>query len=99
VSEPWATSGLDLLVRATPGRRRASLEEDLREAVRTGRLAPGDRLPSTRVLAADLRLSRGTVTAAYDQLVAEGYLVTRRGLGTLVGDVVTAQRPRTPRSP
>jgi GntR family transcriptional regulator / MocR family aminotransferase len=93
VSEPWATSGLDLLVRATPGRRRASLEEDLREAARTGRLAPGDRLPSTRVLAADLGLSRGTVTAAYDQLVAEGYLVTRRGLGTLVGDVVTAQRP------
>ncbi|SEH03275.1 GntR family transcriptional regulator / MocR family aminotransferase [Nonomuraea solani] len=67
--------------------RRAGLESALREAVRDGRLPAGTPLPSTRGLAQELGLSRGTVTAAYDQLVEEGYLSTRPGSGTTVATV------------
>jgi GntR family transcriptional regulator/MocR family aminotransferase len=81
-----------------PAGRRTSLEEALREAIRSGRLAAHSRLPSTRALAADLGLARGTVTDAYDQLAAEGWLVARQGSGTRVASVPTATdsvvRPR-----
>jgi GntR family transcriptional regulator / MocR family aminotransferase len=66
------------------GSMRARMEHALREAVRSGRLAPGSRLPSTRALCARLGISRGVVVDAYAQLVAEGYLQTRRGGGTSV---------------
>ncbi|WTL50693.1 PLP-dependent aminotransferase family protein [Streptomyces sp. NBC_01497] len=56
----------------------------LREAVRTGRLVPGTRLPSSRALAADLSIARNTVAEAYAQLVAEGWLTARQGSGTRV---------------
>jgi len=56
----------------------------VREAVLDGRLAPGDRLPAGRDLATQLGVARGTVTAAYDRLVAEGFLETRPGAGTFV---------------
>ncbi|GAA3266941.1 PLP-dependent aminotransferase family protein [Dactylosporangium vinaceum] len=62
----------------------------LREAIRQGRLAPGTRLPSTRDLAADLGVSRGLVVGAYEQLAAEGRLVSRRGSGTVVAEVAAA---------
>jgi GntR family transcriptional regulator/MocR family aminotransferase len=85
------------------GGRRASLEHALRDAVRSGRLRPGERLPSSRTLAVELGLSRGTVCAAYDQLVAEGHLVPRRGAGTVVATVqrasgvpVPSERPSEP---
>ncbi|WP_406007995.1 PLP-dependent aminotransferase family protein [Streptomyces sp. NBC_00637] len=64
--------------------RRTGLERALRDAVREGRLAPGSRLPATRRLAAEAGISRNTVKAAYDQLVAEGYLTARQGSGTRV---------------
>ncbi|MGZ3140730.1 MocR-like pyridoxine biosynthesis transcription factor PdxR [Lentzea chajnantorensis] len=64
--------------------RRRGVEAALRRAVRDGRLAPGTRLPSSRDLAAQLGVARGTVTSAYAQLVAEGYLTARRGSGTTV---------------
>ncbi|MDA0635694.1 PLP-dependent aminotransferase family protein [Nonomuraea sp. MCN248] len=60
------------------------IASELRDAVRHGRLAPGTRLPATRDLAADLRVSRGVVVEAYEQLVAEGFLVSRVGAGTQV---------------
>ncbi|MGI5200931.1 PLP-dependent aminotransferase family protein [Spirillospora sp. CA-108201] len=66
------------------GGRRAGLERALREAVRSRRLAPGDVVPSTRALAAELGLARGTVSAAYDQLAAEGYLAAVPGGRTRV---------------
>jgi GntR family transcriptional regulator / MocR family aminotransferase len=72
------------LTLATGGSRRRQLEEQLREAIRSGRLAPDTRLPSSRVLAEDLGVSRGVVVEAYSQLVAEGRLVARRGGGTRV---------------
>ena len=79
-----ASSGVDLhLDRAGP-RVRASLEAQLREAVRSGRLAPGLRLPSSRSLAADLGVARNTVADVYGQLVAEGWLVARQGSVTRV---------------
>nr|WP_209440415.1 PLP-dependent aminotransferase family protein [Streptomyces microflavus] len=84
------------------GRGRA-LQSALREAVRSGRLVAGTRLPSSRELAADLGVSRGLVTEAYEQLTAEGYLRSGQGAGTWVsGGVRAAARsvrdlaPRTP---
>ncbi|MBZ6137448.1 MULTISPECIES: PLP-dependent aminotransferase family protein [Streptomyces] len=105
MAKPWATLGFDLhLEPAGPGLRRG-LTGALREAVRTGRLAPGTRLPSSRTLAADLGIARNTVADAYADLVAEGWLTARQGSGTRVADraVVppadTAPRPRGPARP
>lgn len=81
-----ATLGIDLhLEPAGPGLRRG-LTEALRDAVRTGRLAPGLRLPSSRSLAADLGIARNTVAESYADLVAEGWLTARQGSGTRVAD-------------
>jgi len=86
----WANSGVDLLVDVPPGagRRgiRRQLEAELREAVRTGRLAAGTRLPPSRSLAHDLEVARNTVADTYAQLVAEGWLTARQGAGTYVAD-------------
>lgn len=88
-----ATSRLPSLIRPQQMRREkelgaASLTEglaaELRRLIQAGRLARGERLPASRILAKDLGLSRNTVTAAYAQLVAEGYLATRTGAGTYV---------------
>jgi GntR family transcriptional regulator/MocR family aminotransferase len=84
VQEGWSGS-LDLHVElAGGGGRRAGLERALRAAIRGGRLQPGERVPSTRALAHDLGLARGTVAEAYAQLVAEGYLRTSPGAPTRV---------------
>nr|WP_281247627.1 PLP-dependent aminotransferase family protein [Nocardioides terrae] len=74
---------------------RVQLEDRLREAVRTCRLAHGERLPSTRALALHLGLSRGLVQECFAQLIAEGYLVSRAGSGTRVASVAR-QRPDRP---
>ncbi|WNM43031.1 PLP-dependent aminotransferase family protein [Micromonospora halotolerans] len=90
----WADFGVDLhLELDATGGRRAGLERALRDAIRDGRLPPATRLPATRVLAAELGLSRGTVSAAYDQLVAEGWLVARIGAGTEVSGLRRAAPP------
>ena len=82
------TSGMELLLPVEPpqpGRpRRVQLESALRDAVRTGRLAAGQRLPASRVLAGDLGVSRRLVVEVYTQLTAEGYLASRPGSGTRV---------------
>ena len=64
------------------------LYEALRAAMQAELLAPGERLPSSRDLAADLQLSRNTVVAALEQLGVEGYLSSRVGSGTFVNDGV-----------
>lgn len=56
------------------------------DAVRSGRLRPGDTLPSTRALAGALGVSRGPVVAAYDELAAAGYVVSRAGSGAVVAE-------------
>ena len=80
----WTTLRELLLPAASQGGRGRAVESALRTAIRDGQLAPGLRLPSSRDLAAQLGVARGTVTAAYGQLTAEGYLTTRRGSGTSV---------------
>lgn len=62
----------------------------LRAAVRNGDIEPGDALPSTRLLAASLQVSRGTVVEAYEQLIAEGFLESKRGAGTRVARALAA---------
>jgi GntR family transcriptional regulator/MocR family aminotransferase len=78
------------LANVAGGSIRECTERALRDAVRSGRLAPGTRLPSTRALCAQLEVSRGVVVDAYAQLAAEGYLQTRRGGGTSVADTVVS---------
>src|ERR1700704_3121186 len=55
-----------------------------RRAIISGQMRPGQRLPSTRSLAAELKVSRIPVLNAYEQLLAEGYLETFVGAGTTV---------------
>ncbi len=64
--------------------RHRQVYDALRQAILTGRLRPGDRLPATRSLAGDLSLSRTTVAEAYDQLQSEGYIQGKHGSGTYV---------------
>ena len=58
--------------------------EEWRQGILNGRFRRGERVPSTRELALTLAVARTTVTAAYDQLIAEGYLDSVRGSGTFV---------------
>ena len=83
----WASLGPEMLLRLDrkrPEPLRAQLEGELREAIRSGRLEAGERLPSSRELARELGVSRGLVLDCYTQLQAEGYLSGRAGSGTRV---------------
>ncbi|MEP6836067.1 MAG: winged helix-turn-helix domain-containing protein, partial [Gemmatimonas sp.] len=64
------------------------VEALIRRAILSGNLAAGARLPSSRILAQDLNVSRHTVEHAFDELVAEGFLTRRRGSGTFVAIAV-----------
>jgi GntR family transcriptional regulator / MocR family aminotransferase len=75
------------------------LEEQLRDAIQSGRLSPGQALPSTRMLAEDLAVSRGVVVRAYTQLAAEGYLVLRQGANPRVSTIGVLQTPPPSESP
>lgn len=83
-----------------PARITHKIYEAIRGQIASGRLGPGARLPSTRSLAAEWGVSRTTVTAAYEQLIAEGYLETRQGARARVaqglGPQATAPGPATP---
>ncbi|RST00691.1 GntR family transcriptional regulator, partial [Streptomyces sp. WAC05950] len=96
MTDPWATFGADLHLDLSAGRGlRAGLTEALREAARSGRLAAGTRLPSSRTLAADLGIARNTVAEAYAELVAEGWLTARQGSGTRVAERARPRRTAT----
>ena len=77
--------------RADPTHRQ--IYEQIRRSVLEGRLRPGDRLPSTRDLAAKLGLARNTVARAYADLLAEGYLAGRTGSGTYVASALATGAP------
>src|ERR1700760_4617812 len=64
------------------------LHRELRAAILDGRLKPGLRLPSTRILAEVWGVSRNTVMGSYDLLLSEGYLFARHGAGTYVSEVL-----------
>jgi GntR family transcriptional regulator/MocR family aminotransferase len=74
------------------------LYEALRRAILDGKIAAGDRLPSSRELTQDLKLSRNTVVAALNQLGVEGYLASRVGSGTYVNDNLPKVASRAPRA-
>jgi GntR family transcriptional regulator / MocR family aminotransferase len=91
--------GPELLVGLRGGRRRAQLEDRLRELVRDGTLVAGSRMPSSRALAGDLSVSRRLVVDAYAQLLAEGYLVSRQGAGTYVAETTAIADGAVPSQP
>jgi GntR family transcriptional regulator / MocR family aminotransferase len=85
------TSNVDLLVELDAAARRTygdQLYRQIRDAVLSGRLAPGARLPASRSLASTLGVARQTVLDTYDQLASEGYLEGRHGAGTFVAEVL-----------
>jgi GntR family transcriptional regulator/MocR family aminotransferase len=75
------------------------IQEQLRVAIREGRLLGGERLPSTRQLAAHLGVSRGTVVEVYEQLVAEGYVDSTVGSGTRVAQIPGVERRDRTKAP
>ena len=94
----WSGLSPELLLALDRGRGaeplRSQLESRLREAIRSGRLRPGERLPSSRELARALGTSRGLVQECYGQLQAEGYLNTRVGSATTVAAQASAPPSR-----
>jgi GntR family transcriptional regulator / MocR family aminotransferase len=100
-----ATGGRDVFldIDLRRGYLRRNLRCALREAIQGGRLVAGTRLPSSRRLAADLRVSRGVVADTYDQLAAEGYLTVTERQAPIVSAVAppaptltAAERPTWP---
>ena len=85
------------------GGRSAWLAQQLRLAIADGRLPVGSRLPATRVLAAELRVSRGVVTEAYQRLTEDGQVAGHGRAGTIVVAAPiaapAAARPRKPAPP
>src|SRR5260370_10668534 len=77
-----------------------AISEALRSAMQDGRLRPGARLPSSRDLARQLRVARGTVVLSYERLRAEGYLKGARGAGTMVVESLPERwfAPSSPRA-
>lgn len=81
--DPVLSLSLDLS--GASGHLGSALHQQLREAILDGRIAAGTPLPSSRALAAELGISRNTVTSAYDLLVAEGYVLPRDRARPVVG--------------
>ncbi len=83
----WSGLGPELMLQLDRGREqplRSQIEAGLREAIRSGRLQGGERLPSSRALARELGVSRGLVQECYNQLLAEGYVTSQIGSATRV---------------
>ena len=98
----WSGLSPELLVRLdrSAGRPlRAQLEASLRDAIRSGRLRGGERLPSSRELARELGVSRGMVQECFSQLLAEGYLTSRTGSATRVADMGDRRAARSAPEP
>src|SRR3954468_22680464 len=70
----------------------AQLDRALRAAIVTGRLRPGEQLPTVRQLAVDLQINANTVARVYAELEREGVLETRRGVGSFVSTAPGAAR-------
>ncbi|WP_395694496.1 PLP-dependent aminotransferase family protein [Nocardioides sp.] len=87
------------LDRSAPGPWGLQLATRIRRLVLDGTLARGDRLPSSRGLAADLGVSRSVTEQAYEQLLAEGWLETRHGSGTFVAASGAGRAGALPRRP
>ncbi|HEU5111811.1 MAG TPA: winged helix-turn-helix domain-containing protein, partial [Acidimicrobiia bacterium] len=92
----WAGGGPDLLVTLERGNGplRSQIQDQLRAAIRQRRLEAGERLPSTRRLAEQLGVSRGTIVEVYEQLLAEGYVESAVGSGTRVAGMKAGGKAR-----
>ena len=75
----------------------AQLEQGIRAAIATGRLATGAQLPTVRQLAVDLRINANTVARVYGELERAGIIETRRGVGSFVSATPAQARPRRDR--
>jgi GntR family transcriptional regulator/MocR family aminotransferase len=84
MNQPIALRELPLALKSEGRPLQIAIRDALRSAMQEGRLRPGARLPSSRDLARQLRVARGTVVLAYEQLRAEGYLEGAHGAGTTV---------------
>jgi GntR family transcriptional regulator/MocR family aminotransferase len=93
IADQWTSSEALLRAIRARGGRRVAIEEAIRAAIRSGRLVSSDPLPSSRSLAHELGIARGTVTEAYAQLIAEGYLSARGGSRTRVAAVAASVPP------
>jgi GntR family transcriptional regulator/MocR family aminotransferase len=96
-----ASSAPDTLVRLDPRDGAPAYRQicnSLREAIVAGRLAPGAHLPSTRLLAEDLGVSRNTVNGALAHLRSEGYVVARARAGTFVNQRLEAEGLMPPKA-
>jgi GntR family transcriptional regulator len=71
----------------------AQLERGLRAAIATGRLRPGDQLPTVRQLAVDLAVNANTVARVYADLEREGVIETKRGVGSFISVAPTQAHP------
>src|SRR4029079_18644584 len=71
----------------------AQLDRGLRAAIATGRLQPGDQLPTVRQLAVDLQVNANTVARVYAELERAGVLETRRGVGSFISATPAQARP------
>ena len=98
----WSGSGPQFLIQLDRDARiplRVQVEGQLRAAIQAGRLAAGERVPSSRALATYLGLSRGVIQDCYAQLQAEGYLSSRGGSATRVAATASGPRPEAPPPP
>ncbi|MEM9370620.1 MAG: PLP-dependent aminotransferase family protein [Pseudomonadota bacterium] len=84
------------LERSRPATLQAQIREVLMQAITAGRLKPGETVPSTRAMARQLRVSRNTVTLAYQALVAEGFLSARERSGFYVDEMAIDGLTKTP---
>src|SRR5262245_2351965 len=80
--------------RASPLPPFLQIARALTDEIRRGRLRPGDRLPGSRDLAGTASVHRNTILAAYDELVAEGWLETAQGRGTFVARAIPESSAR-----
>ena len=96
---PRGASTLRLNLRGARGPLCRQGYHALKTVIRDGRLGPAARLPSTRGLAADLGTSRNTVMLAYEQLAAEGYVVSRQRSTTSVAGTALPRTRAAPSSP
>src|SRR5215471_21153998 len=71
----------------------AQLDRGLRASIASGRLNPGDQLPTVRQLAVELRINANTVARVYADLERAGILETRRGVGSFVRATAAEARP------
>jgi GntR family transcriptional regulator/MocR family aminotransferase len=75
------------------GKRTPALYRELRRLIEAGAIPAGSKLPPSRDLAGRLKIARGSVVAAFETLIAEGYAVARTGAGTFVADRVPTVKP------